>query len=66
MEIPGFSLLLQDFCAYCPDFEPEIEKSIFSSWKYGRKTCTNIRCVNRAKCANIAERLERRAKNDGV
>ena len=27
MDIPGFTLLLQDFCAYCPDFEPEIRSN---------------------------------------
>ena len=26
MKIDGFNLLLQDFCSYCPDFEPEVEK----------------------------------------
>ena len=30
MDIPGFTLLLQDFCAYCPDFEPELEKIEYS------------------------------------
>ena len=27
MEIPGFTLLLQDFCEYCPDFSPEVEQN---------------------------------------
>lgn len=26
MNVPGFTLLLQEFCSYCPDFEPEVEK----------------------------------------
>ena len=25
MEVPGFTLLLQDFCGYCPDFDAEVD-----------------------------------------
>ena len=27
MKVDGFELLLQDFCSYCPNFEPEVEKT---------------------------------------
>lgn len=65
MEIPGFCLLLQDFCEYCPDFEPEIIKESISSLA-DRKSCTSIRCVNRKKCAGIAKHIERNLRNDRV
>ena len=60
MNIDGFNLLLQDFCAYCPDFEPEIEKIDCSNFDEQLKYLTNIRCENRKKCARIAESLETR------
>lgn len=62
MEIPGFLLLLQDFCEYCPDFEPEITKESFSPLAVN-KTHTSIRCVNRKKCASIAKHIERNLQN---
>lgn len=65
MKIDGFTLLLQDFCAYCPDFEPEVEKINCSNIDEPMKYCTNIRCQNRKKCAIIAENLENR-QNDNA
>ena len=32
MDVPGFTLLLQDFCAYCADFEVEVES--FDMWNF--------------------------------
>ena len=49
MEVPGFNLLLQDFCEYCGNFEPEIEMFDYSDLRVGHKFVTNIRCVNRKK-----------------
>lgn len=66
MNIDGFTLLLQDFCAYCPDFEPEVEKIDGTIWgDGGRQFQNNIRCRNRQRCAKIAENLERRLKENG-
>lgn len=48
MNVPGFTLLLQEFCSYCPDFEPEVEKIDCSSLTEQVKYCTNIRCTQRA------------------
>lgn len=59
MEIPGFILLLQDFCEYCPEFEPEIEKNTYSYLGDSCKCYTNIRCKNRKKCAKIAESIRK-------
>lgn len=64
MNIDGFTLLLQDFYAYCPDFEPEIEKIDCSTLYEATKYITNIRCQNRKRCARIAENLGGRLKNE--
>lgn len=48
MNVPGFTLLLQEFCSYCPDFEPEVEKIDCSSLTEQVKYCTNIRCTQTA------------------
>lgn len=60
MEVPGFNLLLQDFCGHCPDFEPDIEKIDCSSISEPFRNATNIRCRNRKKCARIAENIRKR------
>lgn len=65
MGIPGFNLLLQDFCAYCPDFEPVITKESFSP-PTGDRACTTIRCFYQEKCAGVARRIERNLRNDRV
>lgn len=63
MNIDGFNVLLQDFCAYCPDFEPEVEKINCTSFGEETKSINNIRCVNRKKCSRIVENLEKRIEN---
>lgn len=64
MNIDGFTLLLQDFCAYCPDFEPEIEKIDCWYLDDDTKYCTNIRCKSQRKCARIAANLEKRLNDN--
>lgn len=55
----GFNLLLQDFCSYCPDFEPEVEKLNCTAFGEATRYVNNIRCVNMKKCSRIAENLEK-------
>lgn len=62
MGVDGFNLLIQDFCAYCPDFEPEVEQIDGSSFSEPMKYINNIRCENRKKCARIAENIGRKIK----
>ena len=64
MDIPGFTLLLQDFCAYCPDFEPEIEKIEYSCVMRAPNCQNNIRCINRKRCARIAANIQKRVNTD--
>lgn len=59
MNVLGFTLLLQEFCSYCPDFEPEVEKIDCSSFREQVKYCTNIRCTQRARCARIATNIRK-------
>lgn len=64
MDIPGFTLLLQDFCAYCPDFEPEIEKIEYSCVMRAPNCQNNIRCINRKRCARISANIQKRVNTD--
>lgn len=54
----GFELCLEDYCAYCPNFEPEVEQIDVTSCGEAPRYINNIRCVNRQECARIAENLE--------
>lgn len=66
MNIDGFTLLLQDFCAYCPDFEPEVEKIDCTTWgDDGKRYQNNICCYNQQRCARIALNLGERLKENG-
>lgn len=62
--IPGFTVLLNDYCAFCPDFEPEVEKLDSSTLCDPFRVHTNIRCQNRKKCARIAANIEEHLKNE--
>ena len=58
MSVDGFELLLQDFCSYCPNFEPDVEQIDCTSFGDAPKYINNIRCINRQKCARIVGNLE--------
>lgn len=64
MNVPGFTLLLQEFCSYCPDFEPEVEKIDCSSLTEQVKYCTNIRCTQRSRCARLATNIRKQVTTD--
>ena len=64
MEKAGFTLLLQDFCDYCPDFEAEVETFEFTKLGGALKASHNIRCQNRKRCAGIVENLKAKCKNE--
>lgn len=64
MNVPGFTLLLQEFCSYCPDFEPEVEKIDCSSLTEQVKYCTNIRCTQRARCARLVTNIRKQVITD--
>lgn len=59
----GFSLELQDYCSYCGDFEPDIEKlEVTSLGEKARSCMTTIKCMNAYKCLRIAENLDKRKR----
>ena len=64
MNVPGFTLLLQEFCSYCPDFEPEVEKIDCSSLTEQVKYCTNIRCAQGVRCARLATNIRKQVTSD--
>ena len=64
MKVSGFTLLLQEFCSYCPDFEPEVEKIDCSSLTEQVKYCTNIRCAQRVRCARLATNIRKQVTTD--
>lgn len=59
--LEGFSLELQDYCSYCGDFEPDVEKVETTS--LGERACSYITTISREnvyKCARIAENMKGR------
>ena len=64
MKVSGFTLLLQEFCSYCPDFEPEVEKIDCSSLTEQVKYCTNIRCAQGVRCARLATNIRKQVITD--
>lgn len=64
MEKGGYTLLLQDFCDYCPDFEAEVETIEFTEFGGTLKASHSIRCQNQKRCARIAESLKVKCKNE--
>lgn len=55
----GFKLEVEDYCSYCGDFEPSVEKTEIA--RFGEKAksyITAIKCDNAYKCARIRENLK--------
>lgn len=60
MKVEGFELLLEYYCDYCPNFEPEVEQIDVTSHGEAPRHINNIRCGNSRKCDRIVENLENR------
>lgn len=61
----GFQLCLHNFCSYCLDFEPEVEKEDCTLLENSSpKIMNSIRCQNEGRCINIAENLKGKVKNE--
>ncbi len=65
MDVPGYALLLQDFCAYCPDFEAKVETIDEGLMTNHPKACHEIRCENSKRCLRMAENIKRQVITDG-
>lgn len=55
----GFNLYLDDYCSYCGNFEPDIEKADISTLGDSPRYLTDIRCLNRNTCEQIKVNIER-------
>lgn len=62
MNVEGFDLILNDYCAYCPDFSPDIEKLDMGDCEAPHRAFTEIRCRNGMKCRVVAQNLMERIK----
>lgn len=57
----GFQLCLHNFCSYCSDFDPQVEKvDCTLLGDSAPKIMNNIRCQNEGRCIRIAENLKGR------
>lgn len=55
----GFQLCLNNFCSYCPDFEPEVDKEDCTLiGDSSQKIMNIIRCQNEGRCNNIVDNLK--------
>lgn len=58
--VVGIDLVLHDYCAFCPDFEVEVEKiDITILDDPSKRVQTWIKCENSEKCARLKARLEK-------
>lgn len=59
--VEGFSLELQNYCSYCGDFVPDVEKTdITALGDAAYSYITMIRCQNAYKCARMVANLRRK------
>lgn len=66
MEIPGFKLELNEFCANCPDFDVDVEKhGTMVIGGNGGKHITFISCKNRRRCEQIAANIRAQVNANG-
>lgn len=55
----SFELQLQNYCEFCPDFEPEVEKiEITVMADPTQKVLTSIKCEHRGRCERIMARAK--------
>ena len=61
----GYQICLHNFCSYCPDFNPQVEKvDCTLLGDSSPKTMNNIRCQNESRCINIVENLKGKVENE--
>lgn len=68
MDVPGFTLRLQKFCSYCPDFEAVVDKYECTNLRMGGipKSKYSIYCKNQGRCARIVENLKEKCEHERV
>lgn len=54
----GMELRIESYCAFCPNFEPDVEKvDITVAMDKTQRMLTTIRCDKRQVCEQLHERL---------
>lgn len=65
--VEGFSLEIEEYCSYCGDFEPDVDKAeVTSLGERASSYMTTISCKNAYKCARMAENLRKRTKRMSI
>lgn len=55
----GIDLRVKEYCAFCPDFEADVEKvDITVMMDKTQKVLTTIRCENAGRCERLYERIK--------
>lgn len=58
----SYNLMLQSYCEFCPDFEPNIEKTEITVLNDTTiKTLTAIRCRHEGRCERMYARIKEKA-----
>lgn len=68
MEDNGFDLRLEPYCAFCPLFEPDVEKiDVTVASDERTRVLTTIRCSRRKMCEELKKRIAeaRKCMNNG-
>ena len=61
----SFDLILEPYCEFCPDFEPDVEKTeVTVLADPTQKVLTSIRCEHRGRCERITARLKEAAQRE--
>lgn len=60
----GYELRLQEFCEFCPDFKPSVDKVDCSDVGCTR-FINSIHCINQERCRTIAANLKNRVTTNG-
>lgn len=61
----GMDFRVKDYCAFCPDFEPDVEKvDITVMMDKTQKVLTIIRCEHAEKCERMYERIQEGRTNE--
>lgn len=59
------NLNVADYCHDCPYFEANVITNILSDpWEHPVRVTTRIECVNKDKCFNIHNHIERQINNN--
>lgn len=63
----GFDLRAADYCEFCPDFEPDVQKvDVTVAMDVTPRVLTTIRCEKATMCEKVYERLRMKIECGGT